>query len=162
LVPWDATRLTIWVDIEYAIGEWPAKSNIISRDVAPASMDMLSFIISLFENPVTFVIIVGGFGGSIAGLIFLRQRRGRGGTSTLIIANPVIAPESMPLAPAGEMDTLREKIRENTNGLTRAQIAQSLEISTSKAGALVKNLLESDSEFYEVREGTKRIIRKRE
>jgi len=158
LVPYDATRLIIWVDFQGAIGEWSAKSNTIIRDVMPRSMDILSFIISLFENPVTLAIIIGS-GVSLAGFVFLRRRRGRGGVSTSTVAEPVIEPTSLPSAPVGEMDTLQEKIRESTDGLTRTQIAQFLEISIGKAGAMVKKLLESNPAFEETREGRLRRIR---
>ncbi|MFW9810731.1 MAG: hypothetical protein ACFFE6_15250, partial [Candidatus Thorarchaeota archaeon] len=146
-----------WAEFEGSIGEWPAVSNTEIREVSPGGMDMLSFIISLFEDPLTLTIIVGG-GGSIAGLIVLRRRRGRG-TESVSIAEPVVAPSSMTPPPKGEMDLLQDQIRGNIEGLTRAQIAQSLEITTSKAGAMVKKLLESNPAFEEVRDGKLRRIR---
>jgi hypothetical protein len=159
LVPSDATGLIIWAEFEGTVEEWPVLSNTVNREVSPSGIDILTFIISLFEDPVTLAIVVGGGGGAIAGLIFLRRRRGKVSIPTTSAVDPVVAPMSVPSAPAGEMDMLQERIKGNPDGLTRAQIAQSLEISTSKAGAMVKNLLESDSSFEEVREGRLRRIR---
>ncbi|MFW9964382.1 MAG: hypothetical protein ACFFCX_12500 [Candidatus Sifarchaeia archaeon] len=155
LVPIDATGLTVWAEFEGSEGEWPAISNTVNREVTPGGVDILSFIISLFEDPVILTIIVGG-GGSAAGLILLRRRRRSGITS---VTEPIVALTTATPAPAGEMDILQDKIKNSADGLTRAQIAQSLEISTNKAGALIKKLLESNPTFEEVREGRMRRIR---
>ncbi|MFW9965340.1 MAG: hypothetical protein ACFFCX_17340, partial [Candidatus Sifarchaeia archaeon] len=156
-VPSDATRLTIWAEFEGSIGEWPAVSNRVIREVSPGGMDILSFIASLFENPLTLTIIVGG-GGSIAGLIALRRRRSRA-VIPPSTSEPIVAPISIVTPPRGEMELLQNQIRGRAEGLTRAQIAQSLEISASKANAMVKELLESNPLFEEVREGRLRRIR---
>jgi hypothetical protein len=158
-VPSDASGLTIWADFEPAIGEWPATSNTVNREVIPGGFDILSFIFSLFEDPITLAIIVGGGGGSLAGLILLRRRRGSPKISEPIATDTLAPPTSTPTAPTGEMDIIQDVIKENPNGMTRAQIAQSLEISTSKASAMVKQLLESDSGFEEIKEGRLRRIR---
>ncbi len=158
-VPSDASGLTIWADFEPAIGEWPATSNTVNREVTPSGFDILSFIFSLFEDPITLAIIVGGGGGSLAGLILLRRRRGSPKMSEPIATDTLAPPTTTPTAPAGEMDIIQDVIKENPNGMTRAQIAQSLEISTSKASAMVRQLLESDSGFEEIKEGRLRRIR---
>jgi hypothetical protein len=157
-IPTAATQLSIWAEFEGSISEWPVVSETINVEVTPSGFDILSFITSLFEDPITLTIVVGGGGGAVAGLIFLRRRR-RGGISAPSVADPVVTPIPVPAAPTGEMDLLQNAIKENVDGLTRAQIAQKLEVSTSKAGALVKKLIESDSAFEEVREGRLRRIR---
>ncbi|MFW9963942.1 MAG: hypothetical protein ACFFCX_10285 [Candidatus Sifarchaeia archaeon] len=157
LVPVDATGLTVWAEFEGSIGEWPAISNTVNREVTPGGIDILSYIISLFEDPITLTIIIGG-GGSAAGLLLLRRRR-RGGIPSTSVADPVIAPTTASAAPVGEMEMLQDKIKGSSDGLTRPQIAQSLEISTSKAGAMVKKLLEENPAFEEIREGRLRRIR---
>ncbi|MFX1483280.1 MAG: hypothetical protein ACFFCP_08825, partial [Promethearchaeota archaeon] len=159
-VPIDATGLTIWAEFEGTIREWPAVSNTVIRDVIPGGIDILSFIISLFRDPITLTIVVGGGGGLAAGLVLLRRRRGRG-VSLTAVAEPVTAPTSTLSAPRGEMDVVRERIRESSDGLTRSQIAKALEISKSKAGEMVRRLLESDVGFEEIREGRLRKIRYR-
>ena len=157
-VPHDATGLTIWAEFEGAEGEWPAISNTVNREVAPGGFDILSFIFSLFEDPVTLTIIVGGGGGSIAGLILLRRRRGSPKVSKPATTGTP-TPSVAPAAPKGEMDLLQDEIKQSPVGMTRIQIAKSLDISKSKASALVQKLLESDTGFEEVTEGRLRRIR---
>ncbi|MHA1963784.1 MAG: hypothetical protein ACW97G_04295 [Candidatus Thorarchaeota archaeon] len=158
-VPSDATGLTIWAEFEPAIGEWPATSNTINREVTPGGFDILSFIFSLFEDPLTLIIIVGGVGGSVAGLILLKRRRGGPKVTKPVATNTVAPPSVTPTAPVGEMDLLQDEIKQYPTGLTRTQIAKSLDISKSKASVLVKKLLESDTGFEEVIEGRLRRIR---
>jgi len=158
-VPLDASGLTIWAEFEGSEGEWSATSNIIYRDVTPGGFDILSFIFSLFEDPVTLIIIVGGGGGSIAGLILFRRRRGKPRVSTPSATEDIAPPSLAPTAPAGEMDILQYEIKQYPVGLTRLQIAKSLDISKSKASALVRKLLESDIGFEEISEGRLRRIR---
>jgi hypothetical protein len=156
-VPGTATDLTIWAEFMETMEEWAAVSNTVNREVSPAGIDILAFIISLLEDPVTLTLIVGGC-GAVAGLVVLRRRR-RGGTPSSSAADSIVDPTPTPSAPIGEMDIMQDKIKGSVDGLTRAQIAQSLEISTSKARAMVKKLLESDTAFEEVKEGRLRRIR---
>jgi len=58
-------------------------------------------------------------------------------------------------------DQLRQEIVTSDAGLTRADLSKVLGLSSAKVGSLVKDLLTSDSRFYEVREGKKRFIRYR-
>ena len=102
---------------------------------------------------------MGGVGLPVAGLLLLRRRRGTPSVVTGSVTESVIAPTTTLAAPAGEMDIIQDVIKKNPDGLTRAQIAQSLEISTSKATAMVKKLLASDSGFEEINEGRLRRIR---
>ena len=152
LVPTDATRLTIWAEFEGAEGEWPAVSNTVNREVTPGGMNILSL------DPITLTIIFGGGGGFLAGLILLRRRR-RGVSTSSSVTEPIVAPTTTPAAPMGEVDILQDKIKGSADGLTRAQIAESLEISPSKAEKMMKKLLKSDSGFEIVEEGKLRRIR---
>ena len=171
-VPLDATGLTIWAEFDGTEREWSATSYTVNREVTPSGFDILSFIFSLIEDPVTLMIIVGGGGGFIAGLILLKRRRGKPRVSTPSVTEDItpssvapsvtedIAPPSVaPTAPEGEMDVLQNEIKQYPVGLTRAQIAKALDISRSKAGVLVKKLLESDPRFEEIIEGRLRRIR---
>jgi hypothetical protein len=101
---------------------------------------------------------VGGIGVPIGALLVRRRRRVSTATKSTA-AETIIPPESEPTAPAGEMDILQEEIKQYPVGLTRSQIAKSLDISRSKAGVLVKKLLESDSRFEEFTDGRIRRIR---
>jgi hypothetical protein len=158
-VPLGATRLTIWADFENGPGEWPASSNIEVREVSPGGMDFLAFIRSLLEDPITLVLVAGGIGIPGAGLLLLRRRRGSRGISKISVADAVTPPPSTPVPPAGEMATAQELIKSSPAGMTRVQIAQALEISTSKANAMVRKILDSDTRFEEIREGRLRRIR---
>jgi len=151
-VPLDATRLTIWAEFEGSISEWPAISNTIDRLVTSTGIDILSFIFSLFSNPVTLILIIGGGGGLFGGLLVRRRRSVVRLPSTPIIETS-ISPSSMQTAPAGEMEIMQNEIKKHPEGMSRAQIAQLLEISSGKASALVRKLLDSDLGFEEVKEG---------
>ncbi|MFW9963759.1 MAG: hypothetical protein ACFFCX_09360 [Candidatus Sifarchaeia archaeon] len=157
--PSDATDITIWAEFTGSESEWSATSNTISRTVRPEGIDILSFIISLFQDPITLTLILGGGGGLGAGALLLRRRRRGPRTPAASIAEEILPPSIAPTAPAGEMDILKEEIREYPVGLTRTQIAKSLDISKSKAGILVKKLLTSDPRFEEISEGKLRRIR---
>ena len=158
-VPLDATKLTMWADFEPSLGEWPAESNTEVREVSPAGMNLLIFIRSLFENPITLIIFVSGVGLPVAGLFMLRRRRGAPRAPVGEMSKSIVSASPTPSAPVGEMESLQEIIRKSPNGMTRAQIAQSLEISTSKASALVRKLLASGLGFEEINEGKLRRIR---
>jgi hypothetical protein len=75
------------------------------------------------------------------------------------ITEDIALPSIASTAPVGEMDVLKDEIKQYPVGLTRTQIAKTLDISKSKAGVLVRKLLESDSRFEEIKEGRLRRIR---
>ncbi len=154
-VPDDATELEISVSFQGSISEWPAKTSTQYFDVIPAGTSTGSPIIA---DPFIISIVVGGISFPFLALLFRRRRKG-GGTPSTSVTKEIASLVPSPSAPVSEMATLQEKLMGIPDGLTRAQIAQSLEISTSKAGAMVKKLLESDSAFEEVREGRLRRIR---
>ncbi|MFW9976389.1 MAG: hypothetical protein ACFFDQ_14045, partial [Candidatus Thorarchaeota archaeon] len=157
-VPADATSLTIWANFEGSISEWPSISNTINRDVTSSGIDILSFIFSLFSDPLALALILGTCGlGS--GLIIFRRRRSRPRIEIPLVTEDVVLPPIAPTAPAGEMDILMNEIKQYPVGLTRSQIAKALDISQSKAGVLVRKLLASDPRFEEISEGRLRRIR---
>jgi hypothetical protein len=157
-VPLGATKLTIWADFENGPGEWPASSNIEVREVSPGGMDIIAFIRSLIEDPFKLILVFGGIGLPIAGLLFVRRRRGASRVPSVSVVDTAIPTTPPPFTPSGEMATMQEIIKSNPDGMTRSQIAQALEVTTGKAGAMVRNLLASDSGFEEVREGKLRRI----
>ncbi len=110
--------MTTWAEFEGGIDEWDAISNTVTREVSQAGFDILSFIISLFENPVTLVIVVGGISVPIGALLFRRRRRVSTATKSTA-AETIIPPKPEPTAPAGEMDILQEEIKQYPVGLTR-------------------------------------------
>ncbi|MFW9807388.1 MAG: hypothetical protein ACFFFK_11725, partial [Candidatus Thorarchaeota archaeon] len=97
-VPLDAKKLTIWADFEPELGEWPAVSNTEIREVSPAGMNLLIFIRSLFENPITLIIVVSVVGFPVAGLFMLRRRRGVPSAPVGSMAKVVISPPPTPSA----------------------------------------------------------------
>ena len=144
-MPSDATSLTIWAEFEGSISQWRAISDTVYRETSPGGFNILEFIFSLFSNPVTLIIILGIFGGPLVGVLFYRRRRGiPASSSASVVESTITRPTSTP-APASELDLIQDLIKKSPAGLTRAQIAQALEISTSKAGALVRKLLSSVS-----------------
>jgi hypothetical protein len=152
-VPNDATSLTIYAEFEGSISEWPAISDTVYRETSPGGFDILAFIFSLFSNPVTLIITLGIIGGPLAGVLFYRRRRGIPASSGASVIESAITHPTSPPAPASELELIEFLIKKSPAGLTRAQIAQALEISTSKAAALVRKLLASASGFEEVKEG---------
>ncbi|MHA2064778.1 MAG: winged helix-turn-helix domain-containing protein, partial [Candidatus Thorarchaeota archaeon] len=57
------------------------------------------------------------------------------------------------------MEQIKTSLISNDVGLTRRELAEHLGISMSNIGKIVKELIESDIGFYEVREGSRRLIR---
>ena len=65
-----------------------------------------------------------------------------------------------PTSPLSEMQKrLREEIIGSDEGVTRAELSRRLGPSASKIGVMVRDLLNADSGFYEVREGAKKLIK---
>ena len=161
IIPNEATSITTWAEFEGSISEWAAISNTVSRDVSPGGLDILAFIRFLISDPVMLILLVGSIGIPVSGILALRRRRRAPKSSKESVSDSLIAPspESTPTAPAGEMDTLQDEIKQFPVGLTRTQIAKALDISQSKASALVKKLLETNAEFEEITEGRLRRIR---
>ena len=158
-IPSEATGLTIWAEFAGSESEWSSLSNTISVQVTSGGIDILTFIISLFQDPLTLTMILGGGCGLGAGVLLLRRRRRRPRMPAAGVIEEIIPPSRAPALPAGEMDVLQDEIKQYPVGLTRTQIAKALDISKSKASALVKRLLESDPRFEETIEGRLRRIR---
>jgi predicted HTH transcriptional regulator len=57
------------------------------------------------------------------------------------------------------LEKIKTSLISNDVGLTRRELAEHLGVSMSNIGKIVKELIESDIGFYEVREGRKRLIR---
>jgi hypothetical protein len=57
------------------------------------------------------------------------------------------------------LEQIKTSLISNDVGLTRRELAEHLGVSMSNIGKIVKELIESDIGFYEVREGSRRLIR---
>jgi len=158
-VPDDATGLDILIQYAGSISVWPAQTSLHHIDV---TTNVLGIIDMILRDPVLLSAVVGGISLPIIGLGILKKRRG--------------SPKSMMVSPTATSTTvdldvtsidnpvnqIRSAISESESGLTRAELSERLGISSSKTGMLVKDLLDSDTDFYAFRDGTKRFIRKRE
>jgi hypothetical protein len=130
-VPADATSLQISVRYAGSISAWPAESEPKTVHVVSGELGILDLI---FRNPVILTAILGGISVPALGLVLLS------------IEDPI--------------EKMKDAISKSELGLTRSELSERLGISSSKISAIVKDLLESNPEFHEVREGSKRIIRK--
>ncbi len=157
-VPSDASNLEIFAKYEGSISSWSVESTAYDVEITSGESGFLN---TFLGDPVMLSILIGGISLPLLGLVALRRRRG--------ILNKII---ESPMTPAVEasfvsstivepFDRLKEEIAATDSGLTRAELSERLGLSSTKIGILVKDLLASDSGFYEVREGRKRIIMKR-
>ncbi len=158
-VPLDATRLEITALFGGSISVWPAESETTTVQIKAAVIGLLDMIL---RDPILLSMVVGGVSVPAIGIMALKRRRGA-------LKHPIRPPIVMSTASSVEkisvvqpIDRLKAEIAESASGLTRPELSEKLGISSSKIGSLVRDLLVSDSSFYEVRDGTKRIIRKRE
>ncbi len=152
-VPHDAIELEISASFQGSISEWPAETATVHVDVTPSGTGGGSPIVA---DPLVLTIITSGISLPILALAFRRRRRGGGRVSAPVSVEPVAPPPS----PLSEMQKkLRDEIANSEEGITRAELSRRLGPSASKIGAMVKDLLNSDSGFYEVREGAKKIIK---
>jgi len=157
-VPDDATGLDILVHYAGSISVWPTQTSLFHVDVTSGAMGFIEMILS---NPVLLSAVVGGVSLSFLGLALIRRRRG---LSKDIMSSPVTSStmESIePISLVEPIDRMKNEIIASESGLTRVDLSKRLGISSSKIGLIVKDLLESDSNFYEFRIGSKRLIRKR-
>ncbi|MBY8997158.1 MAG: hypothetical protein KGD60_05460 [Candidatus Thorarchaeota archaeon] len=155
-VPADVSELSIIARFNGSISEWPAESSSIQVEVGSSG----SGILTLLLNPMTLALIAGCVSVPLLAVSLRRRRRSSGGLNTPI--DTMIESTSIDETPsAGLGDRLRNEIMSSEDGLTRAELSKRLGPSSSKIGVIVKELLSSDSDFYEVREGSKRYIRYR-
>jgi len=158
-VPTNAIELEIVASFQWSISEWPVESSIVSIDVTPAGTGGGS---PIFADPLVLTIVTGGILLPILALAFRRRRRG-GGRVSAPVSVATDTPVAPPTSPLSEMQKkLRDEIISSEDGITRAELSRRLGPSASKIGAMVKDLLNSDSGFYEVREGAKKIIKFRD
>jgi len=154
-VPDNAVELEVSASFDGSISEWPALSSIKSVEVTPAGTGGTGLII---PDPLVLSIIFGGISVSILALAFRRKRRGSG--SAVSVSVHSTAPILPPSSPAtGIQQQLREEILNSEEGITRAELSRKLGASASKVGSMVKDLLDSDSGFFEVKEGAKKLIK---
>ncbi|MHA2046935.1 MAG: hypothetical protein ACW99G_19260, partial [Candidatus Thorarchaeota archaeon] len=155
-VPTNAIELEIRASFRGSISEWPVESSIVSIDVTPAGTGGGS---PVFTDPLVLTIVTGGISLPLLALAFRRRRRGGGRVSSPVSVASV-TPVAPPTSPLSEMQKkLRDEIISSEDGITRAELSRHLGPSASKIGAMVKDLLNSDSGFYEVRDGAKKLIK---
>lgn len=154
-IPSNAIEIEASASFQGSLSEWPADSNSITIDVVPAGSGGWSLVI---PDPITLSIIIGGISLPLLAIVFIRKRRGGSKVSASVsVRTP---PHTPPVPPDGGIhQRLMSEIMNSGEGITRAELSRRLGPSASKIGAMVKDLLNSDSGFYEVREGAKKLIR---
>jgi hypothetical protein len=150
-IPLSATRAVIVADYAGSVASWPAESEPVEVDVLAASGNPLFLILS---NPV-FLIALAGSGGGV-GVVAMRRRR-VSGTARPVEDSPT--PEASPSVKMTDFERVQRMIMSTPEGLTRQQISEMTGLSSSKVGEIVRNVVSSDTGFYEWREGTQRLIR---
>jgi hypothetical protein len=153
-IPENAIRIDVSANFQGSLSEWPSESLVIHVNVIPVRTGG-----SMITDPLVLTIITGGISIPLLALIFRRRRRGGRSTTAAVSVAPV-APMTPPASLLSEMQKrLRSEIINNEEGITRAELSRRLGPSASKIGVMVKDLLNSDSGFYEVREGAKKLIK---
>ena len=155
-VPTNAAELEISASYDGSISEWPTESSVMVVEVIPAGTGSSGPIIS---DPLVLTIVTGGISIPLIGLALRRRKRGSSMVSAPVASTPVIqtSPPSTPTT--GIQQRLREEILNNDEGLTRAELSRRFGVSSSKIGTMVKDLLDSDAGFYEVKIGAKKLIK---
>lgn len=157
-VPLDATWIHATAEFNGSISEWPTAATPFHANVLPPETIRSS---TLFENPIILSIIVGGVSLPLLALgLRLRRRNGIEVSTTTKVAS-ASTPTIVPIESKEIGQRLRNEISSSETGFTRAELSQRLGLSGSKTGILVKDLLATDSKFYEVREGTRRLLKYR-
>ncbi|RDE14841.1 MAG: hypothetical protein C4K48_05515 [Candidatus Thorarchaeota archaeon] len=157
-VPLDATRLEITALYAGSISVWPAESETRTVQIKVGGLGLLDVI---FRDPILLSMVVGGVSLPVLGLVIMKRRRSlsRNVIASTETSSMVSSVETISIA--DPIDRMKDAITVSESGLTRSELSKRLGISSSKTSAIVKDLLDSDSGFYEVREGTRRIIKKR-
>jgi len=155
-IPDDAIEIDASASFQGSLSEWSAESSVIHIDVTPAGT---GGGVPIGIDPLVLTIAAGGVSIPLLALAFRRRRRGGGKVSAPVsVASVTTAPP--PTSPLSEIQKrLRNEIANSEKGITRAELSRRLGPSASKIGAMVKDLLNSDSGFYEVREGSKKLIK---
>jgi len=158
-VPVDAASLGITVQYAGSISVWPAESEASAVLVRTGELGLLDMIL---RDPVLLSIVVGCASVPIASLALMRRRRSHADNIKASIETSGILASTETISVVGPIDKMKERVSASESGITRAELSKYMGISSSKTGILVKDLLDSDSSFYELREGTRRLIKKRE
>jgi len=155
-IPSDASELEVSASFQGSISEFPVQTSVSFVDVTQASTGTGTPIVA---DPLTIGVVAGGVSLPILALAFRRRRRG-GDRVSAPVSVAAVTPVAPPTSPLSDIQRrLRYEIANSEEGVTRAELSRRLGPSASKIGAMVKDLLNSDSGFYEVREGAKKIIK---
>ena len=157
-IPDNAIEIVASASFQGSISEWPTESSDVHIEVTPRGTGGAPIVV----DPLVLTIATGGVTIPLLALAFRRRRRG-GVRVSAPVSVASVTPPTPPTSPLSEMQKrLRDEIANNEDGITRAELSRRLGPSASKIGAMVKDLLNSDSGFYEVREGSKKLIKFRE
>ncbi|MGQ4912734.1 MAG: hypothetical protein ACP6KW_11240 [Candidatus Thorarchaeota archaeon] len=151
-VPATTTAVQVSAEFEGSVAAWPVESEVITVEVVPASGDVAALILGILMNPISII----GIAGASAAAVGLKRRKNALRVTEL--ARSVKTP-SVSVSPPSDLTRLRDLLATNPDGLTRREISEKLSLSSSKTGALVRDLLSSDEQFYEWRDGKRRLIR---
>jgi len=162
-VPSGATEIEISASFQGSLSEWPSETSTYIVDVVPAGTDTGTGTGTgtspIIADPLTLTIIAGGISLPILALAFRRRRRSGGRITAPVSVSPAAPAVPTPTAAIGIQKRVRDEIISSEEGITRAELSRRLGPSASKIGAMVKDLLNSDTGFYEVREGSKKLIK---
>ncbi|MBN2229274.1 MAG: hypothetical protein JW779_06730 [Candidatus Thorarchaeota archaeon] len=158
-VPLDAIALDIVVQYNGSLSTWLALSSPRHIAITAPNSGILDIILN---NPVMIAVIAGGVSFPLLAIALMKRKRGPG---IVDVSSPVTTPNVSPVESISLTDPInraRQEILNSDTGLTRAEISERLGLSSSKTGSIVKDLLESDSSLEEVRQGSKRLIKKKD
>ena len=153
-IPTSVSELEIIASYDGSISAWPSDSEPASVDVIPVGVDVLSMILGLLVNPISWAAI-----GTAGAAAYIVKRKRVPATELSSVAS--MASSAVPSPPVTDIQKLQDLLRANPEGLSRKEISENLSLSSSKVGDLVRDLL-SDEQYYEWREGTRRLIRFKE
>ncbi len=151
-IPADALQGAVIAEYLGSISAWAAESQEIEFDVRTPGGNILMMLLS---NPIVLA-ATGGTG--VAAVLALRRRRGGDGTTE---AEPPSSAEEPPAATPSDARLVRNLIGSKPEGLSRKEISEATGLSSTKVGNIVRDLLASDSDFFEWRDGKQRLIRRR-
>ena len=89
----------------------------------------------------------------------MRRRKRGSDIASANISTALTAPAPPAIATTGIRKQLIAEIIGSDEGISRAELSRHLGASSSKVGTMVKDLLNTDLGFYEVKDGTRKLIK---
>jgi len=155
-IPSDGMELEVSARFQGSISEWSAETSTVHVDVTPAGTGGDGPIIA---DPLILAIVTGGVSLPLLLALAYRRRRRVGGVSTPVSVAPTSPIVTSKIPISGIQRQVRDEIISSEDGITRAELSRRLGPSASKIGTIVRDLLNSNSGFYEVRVGAKKLIK---